>query len=168
MKILRPIYQKVLKTSLLVLSLKVCHSLIPQQLLCSHLFANIYTNYGSLNVTFVFVHLHVQYPVLVCGCVSITYIKAQRERQLTWQTWGWPSWFCVSAVLAYIHVTIHINNRNKSYNTSEAHGEDFGTTFRQKSTFQRAEFKQKNQINGKQQEHEFYTYCRLGHYQNYR
>ena len=37
----------------------------------------------------------------------------------------------------------------KLYKTSEAPGEDFRAKFRQKSAFKRANFWEKNQINGK-------------------
>ena len=42
-----------------------------------------------------------------------------------------------------------LKNRNKSYKTSEALLEAFKDTFDQKSIFQRADFREKNQINGK-------------------
>ena len=42
---------------------------------------------------------------------------------------------CVSAVLAEIDIKIHLDNKNKSYKTAEALGEDFKTKSRQKSAF---------------------------------
>ena len=55
---------------------------------------------------------------------------------------------CVSAVLAYIHVKIHIDNRNKSYSTYEALGNVFMGKLWQKSAFWKADFQVKKQIIG--------------------
>ena len=57
---------------------------------------------------------------------------------------------CVSAVLASIHVKIHLDNRHKSYKTCEALGEALRDKLWQRSVFWKAEFLEKKpQINGR-------------------
>ena len=51
---------------------------------------------------------------------------------------------CVSVVLAYIHVKIHLDNRDKSHNPGEEPPEAFRGDFQQKSAFQTADFWEKN------------------------
>ena len=48
-----------------------------------------------------------------------------------------------------MHVQIHIDNKHKSYNPYEASGETFSGKVWQKSTFWKAEFREKKLINGK-------------------
>ena len=50
---------------------------------------------------------------------------------------------CVSAMLASIHVKNHLDNRNKSYNPSEASGQAFSGKRWQKSAFWKADFREK-------------------------
>ena len=118
---------------------------------------------------------------------------------------GWTK-MCVSAMLAYIHVKIHFDNRNKSYKTSEAlgHHSSYGiiTSTKVSDTKESIRilglFSPLTLLGGRMQlgrisgpnlgknlhfrgqtfwrkiksmtssQHEIYTYCRLGYYQNYR
>ena len=60
----------------------------------------------------------------------------------------WVNILCFSCVCLN-NVIIHLNSRNKSYKISEALGDDFRAKFRQQSAFQRADFRYKNQANGR-------------------
>ena len=50
---------------------------------------------------------------------------------------------CVSAVLAKIHVKIHLDNINKSYKISSTLREDFRPKFGQELAFRRLTFRRK-------------------------